>query len=280
MENEEKELNLFELLKKKREEQGMTLKEISQKSRIHIRYLEAIESGNYKEIPPVYDKLFFQTYLSFLDIEDKEKIVEEYRVLRGERSLSDDLADMNDTAAGSDSGNPIKKIYFVLPTIILIAIVLLLALYTREAEEPDVKQVKELSVVDVVAEYNKKEEAEKRAKQILQDSSARGGKLSVAVVGLEKTWFRVVKDYKDTSEYLIRTGNKVAITADSVMIFLVGNANGIKMAVNGKDKGKIGNKGEIIPFMKVTKKGIVAKRIKKAAVKPVKESKIDTLKNN
>ena len=79
---------------------------------------------------------------------------------------------------------------------------------------------------------------------------------------------------------MLKSGNNIKILADSVMTFLIGNANGLKMNINGKDEGRIGKKGEIIPFMKVTSKGIVAKKIKKESTIPVKESKIDTSSNN
>ncbi len=283
MENEDRELTLFELLKAAREKQKLTLKDISQKSRIHIKYLEAIESGNYKDIPAVYDKLFFQTYISFLDINDKEKLMEEYRVIRGERQLPDKFSDRaNKTGSGdkAGSGNQIKKIYFIIPTAVLIIIVLILAMYTKDADEQGAPPVKELSVKEVVAEYNKEEEAKKAAEQALKDSIAQAGKLNVDIFGLEKTWMRVIKDHKDTTEYLLKPDDKVALSADSVMTFLIGNANGLKLSVNGKDEGKVGNKGEIITFMKVTSQGIVAKKVKQAGQSAKKEAKSDTLQSN
>jgi transcriptional regulator with XRE-family HTH domain len=283
MENEDRELTLFELLKATREKQKLTLKDISRKSRIHIKYLEAIESGNYKDIPAVYDKLFFQTYISFLDVDDKEKLMEEYRVIRGERQLPDkfnDRVNKINNGGSADSLNHIKKIYFIIPTAILIVIVLILAMYTKDADEQGAPPVKELSVKEVVAEYNKEEEAKKAAEQALKDSIAQAGKLNVDIIGLEKTWMRVIKDHKDTTEYLLKLDDKVTLSADSVMTFLIGNANGLKLSVNGKEGEKVGNKGEIITFMKVTSEGIVAKKIKQAGQSAKKEAKSDTLRNN
>ncbi|GEM_PF-1445122 len=283
MENDDRELTLFELLKTTREKQKLTLKDISQKSRIHIKYLEAIESGNYKDIPSVYDKLFFQTYISFLDIEDKESLMEEYRVIRGERQLPDKFGDKTSNVNSEGSrgvGNHIKKIYFIVPTLVLIIIVLILALYTKEADDHSSAPVKELTVKEVVAEYNKKEERKKTAERAKKDSIARAGKLTVDLFGLEKTWFQAVKDYKDTTEYLLKSNDEVQLTADSVITFLIGNANGLKITINGKDEGKVGAKGEIITFMKVTSQGIVAKKIKKAGTSTKKGVKSDTLQNN
>lgn len=54
---------LGETLKAKREEQNLTLKEISDKTRIHIRYLQAIESGEFSRLPgELYAKSFVRQY--------------------------------------------------------------------------------------------------------------------------------------------------------------------------------------------------------------------------
>ncbi len=275
MKNNDIDLTLFELLKKTRENQKLTLKEISQKSRISIKYLEALELGNYKEIPSIYDKLFFQTYLSFLNIENKDKILDEYNVIRGEGQLPEKFTDIEIKNDGNFF-NHIKKIYFILPALVLIIIVIILAMYTKQDDDQGMLPVKELTVKDVVEEINKKELEEIVAAQSIKDSLAGKEKVSVDIFALEKTWIRVIKDHKDTTEYMLILNDKIVISADSVLTFLIGNANGLKMTVNGKDEGKIGNKGEIITFMKVTPKGIVAKNIKQ----PIKGNKVDTLQNN
>ena len=275
MENKERELSLFEFLKQAREKQKLTLKQISQKSRIHIKYLEAIESGDLKEIPSVYDKLFFQTYLSFIEVEDSQKIMDEYLVIRGEGKLPDKFIDL-EIKNDENIFSHIKKIYFIIPALILIVIVIILAMYTKQSDDQGKKPVKELTVKDVVAEINKKETEKKLAAQIVKDSLEQKGNVLVNITATEKTWLRVIKDHQDTTEYMLKLDNQITISADSVLTFLVGNANGLKMKVNGKDEGKIGKKGEIITFMKVTSQGIVAKQIKQS----IKESRIDTLQNN
>ena len=55
----EKQKSIFEELKKVRLEKKKTLKQISQSTRIHLKYLESLEKGNLLEIPEIYDKLFF-----------------------------------------------------------------------------------------------------------------------------------------------------------------------------------------------------------------------------
>lgn len=65
-------------LKTKRNEKEQTLSEVSKQTKINIKYLEAIESGEFQHLPRgVYGKNFIQEYALFLGINPK-KIIELY----------------------------------------------------------------------------------------------------------------------------------------------------------------------------------------------------------
>ena len=79
---------------------------------------------------------------------------------------------------------------------------------------------------------------------------------------MERTWLRYIKDRADTTENMLYSGNVVKINADSTIHFLVGNAAGINFTINGEQKGVLGKPGEVISYLKITKKGIVGQRMK------------------
>ena len=58
-----------DLLRRTREAQGLTLEEISDMTKISVRYLEAIESGDYSVIPAkVYAQGFIRNYANVLGL--------------------------------------------------------------------------------------------------------------------------------------------------------------------------------------------------------------------
>ncbi len=62
-------------IKKIREKKGLRLLDISNKIGIKVKYLNAIESGRYKDLPRgVYSKIFFKKYISFLEIRHKNLV--------------------------------------------------------------------------------------------------------------------------------------------------------------------------------------------------------------
>ena len=82
MEENDESKNLFERLKAIRIEKGIRIESISEKSRIQLKYLQAMENGDLLSIPEVYDKLFFRSYLKFLSVDNEEAYFEEFLVFR------------------------------------------------------------------------------------------------------------------------------------------------------------------------------------------------------
>ena len=71
---------------------------------------------------------------------------------------------------------------------------------------------------------------------------------------------------------MLQEGNKIAVEADSTLHFLVGNASGLEFTINGIEKGLLGKKGEVISYLKITRKGIVGQRIKDLNTKNTDET--------
>jgi cytoskeleton protein RodZ len=66
------------ILKKKREELGLELDQVTEETKIRRRYLEAIENGTYNQIPdPVYTRSFLRIYSDYLGL-DQVFIIKRY----------------------------------------------------------------------------------------------------------------------------------------------------------------------------------------------------------
>jgi cytoskeletal protein RodZ len=62
--------------KKFRIENNIDLKDISKRTKIDLKYLQALERGKFAEIPPVYVKLFFKAYINEIGIDVNEALSE------------------------------------------------------------------------------------------------------------------------------------------------------------------------------------------------------------
>lgn len=258
-------ISLFEKLKKIRLDKNISLKTISRDSRIQLAYLEAIEAGQFDKIPTVYDKLFFQTYISYLNLDNPEQYQEEFKLLRKESSSTSPTTTLRRITTSDVKNHPIynlKTLFIAAPAILIVFIIGFMAFNTENiGEDPDEKVI-ELPVRKIVQEYNEIEKAKEDSLKIENLADVKKMSVEVKIAASEKTWLRYIKDKSDTTEYMLHSGNIVTIKADSTLHFLVGNAAGVKFTINGEQKGILGKPGEVISYLKVTGKGIVGQRIK------------------
>jgi transcriptional regulator with XRE-family HTH domain len=78
-----------EQLRKARLKKGITLQQIAAKTRIDIKFLEAIDNGNFGFLPDLYVKAFIRQYAKSVDLDENETIKKYEDVLSG-KFIEDD----------------------------------------------------------------------------------------------------------------------------------------------------------------------------------------------
>jgi cytoskeletal protein RodZ len=80
-----------EQLRVSREEQGIALREISNQTRISMRYLEAIEGNDYKRLPGgIFNRSFVKAYARFIGFDETEALEGYAQYLREQGQPVDD----------------------------------------------------------------------------------------------------------------------------------------------------------------------------------------------
>jgi len=72
----------YEDYREQREKQSITLEEISERTKINIQFLRAIEEGNFEVLPETYTRLFLRAYANEIGI-DPDKAIENYDLMHG-----------------------------------------------------------------------------------------------------------------------------------------------------------------------------------------------------
>ena len=274
--------NVFEKVKRIRESNLLDLKDIAKKSRIQLQYLEAIESGNLSAVPDVYDKLFFQTYLSFLPLKEDEKkeILNEFRIerLKIKPEKTTTIRNLKSVELDQSDIKRYKNLFIALPVLMVITIIGFLAFNSESNKVETEATIEEISIYDVVNQVTKRDSllADSIKKAAEKNRPVASGKVTVELDAAEQTWLRVVADHADTSEYLLKKEEKLSLDADSTLEFLVGKANGISFTVNGKKIGILGRSGQVISYLKATANGVVSKRVKTIQKKETSNDSLST----
>ncbi|HYX29301.1 MAG TPA: helix-turn-helix domain-containing protein [Pyrinomonadaceae bacterium] len=82
--------SIGEKLRLAREARGIALREISEQTRISMRYLEAIETEDYKRLPGgIFNRSFIRAYAKFIGFDEHTALEDYARTLR-ERGESDE----------------------------------------------------------------------------------------------------------------------------------------------------------------------------------------------
>lgn len=114
-------LQLGELLKKRREEKKLSLREVENATSIRLTYLDSIEQGHLgRLISPVYAQGFIKKYAAFLEL-DGDQLITQFphinKILNEKSASQDNLAFLSEIEIRNSPGADVRW----LPNILWIA---------------------------------------------------------------------------------------------------------------------------------------------------------------
>lgn len=256
-------------------EKELSLEEVSQILCIRKSYLEAIEKGNYSELPPMpYSAGFVNGYAKFLGL-NNTRVTQLFR--------EEINAKPNDAKAYINEETPAEaslpnKIYVISGIVAVILLALLWGVLSSDNNEEAIveENIIEEEVVDETTntnaevEYFVKEEtpvsekATEETKELQKNEPVSDNKVEEEVVQEEKkisenpvvkngieiritkedTWFEVKDDKKIYANRILKVGENYILPKREGLILSVGKFDGVEVYVNG----------ELTPVVKPNKK--------------------------
>ncbi len=115
-----------EELRLAREARGITLRHISDQTRISIRYLEAIESNDYKRLPGgIFNRSFIKAYAKQISFDEKEALEGYLRTAREQGDAADEVVTTPYKPHVYTDGGSRSPLVTLLLTILILAILAL-----------------------------------------------------------------------------------------------------------------------------------------------------------
>ena len=265
---------ILEELKNLREEKGISLEQIAEQTKIKLKLLKDLEAGNLQNLPGVYDRYIFKTYLEHIEAENIPQLLnlfdKETGRLPGESTLIKQRKARTISERKLVSGFTILKvIYIVIPLLIIILLLVIFLSNYNPNENGNKGAVKELTAMEIVKNST--------ATSILkQTNEMPDDSLRIEITARDRCWLMHIKDHADTSDVMLLPENRIELKADSVVEMRIGNPAAITLIIGDQTYDSLAAPGEVISYLKITQAGIVSKRI----VKPKKEAaKNDSTKN-
>jgi len=122
--------SIGEKLRLEREAHGIALRDISEQTRISMRYLEAIESDDYRRLPGgIFNRSFIRAYAKFVGFDEQEAIEEYTRTLHEHGESGDDDSPKHFRSLVYTDDSPRRSPLLTLLLAIIILAVLSLAVW-------------------------------------------------------------------------------------------------------------------------------------------------------
>ena len=268
-------VTLGQKLKEERVRQGKQLRTIADDLRIGIRYLEAIETEDWKQLPGgFFNRSFIRQYAQALGF-DPSEIEEEFASI----VTPEAAVDLNLISAAHDPRarrDEEKKLISVEPLrgaasgffdsrtglavaalVVLVAAGGALSLFVDRWNAP--REIRSQNSANVSVPVAPAPAAALTANQpqakpavpvetpnvLPVVSKDPGGNLMLNIEATEKTWIEVTADGKRIFMGVLEPGEKKMISSMQNAKMVVGNAGGIAVSKGGRDIGPIGPRGQV-----------------------------------
>ena len=211
-----------EKLRRERELRGISLKQISDDTRIGVRFLEALEEGRLELIPgEFYRRSYLRAYARYLGL-DEDRAVNAYIFSQNERPTPE--------TESPDAGS--LSVPFWLPWVVIGAVVLMGAIWVVSPEParsaPSVtKETRETGAKDATS-------------------------LRLVVDVGESCWLEIMADGEIVTTGLKEQGYRREFVANEELRLWLGNAGGVSLWINDRPLRPLGRPGQVRRDLSIT----------------------------
>ena len=271
-----------EHLRKARLKKGSSLQQIATKTRIDIKFLEAIDNGNFGFLPDLYVKAFLKQYAKAIDLDEQETIKNYEDALKGKFFESDEpkslleqkvdivspppqlesekptpIYDGRETPqkppAKSDDLNKTIRISIYISGTIIGALIIFYVFFNRNStivvKEPPYEKVLE----ETKDRYQIKGESEEVTSALENTDS-----LALQFVNadsVDSAWVMVIYDDQNKEDFLLYPKISKTVYAHDNFKFTLGNSGVIVLRLDSEPLEFEGKRGSVRHY-EVTREGI------------------------
>jgi transcriptional regulator with XRE-family HTH domain len=268
----------YEKLKGKRESQDISLEQISNKTKINLKYLEAIESGNFSKLPETYIRLFLKTYAEEIGVNPSEvlKSYKEYVESNKEQFEPETEKEQRQKQEFSLQNVRFNKKVLIVLIVLVFSIILLKQIFNRSQESLPVAD--SLNIITEIGPIDTISTIEKREIDVTQDGETISEILTLIIDSQDSCWIRSVIDYSSISETILMPNSQTILKANERFELILGRPHVVSLYLNGEELIPVGEK--IAPTrLIITKNGIIRRQILTPNPRPI-QTKAETDSSN
>lgn len=266
-------LKLSEELKNARLSSGLSTEQIVRRIKIDPHFLRKMENGDFSFLPDIFLKPFLKEYALAVGLdpqvilkkfelakkgEDYSLIPEQELTSPAGKESKDDLPKRISTVvvdAGISNPEPEvssrtshQKVYLLAAAGLILLV--FLAVYLLFIKKSDQIIITNQNVDELFQEENRFSEEPAESKFFSSDS------LYLEIAATDSSWIEVTIDDNKTSEYYLRSGNKINVSSTDNFVITIGNSRGISLLLNNEPVNFKKDSGLVVR-MKIDRNGFV-----------------------
>ncbi len=232
-------------LKRERELRGISLQEISDSTKINIRYLRDLEEDRLDNLPGTFFiKGIIRSFAKYIGL-DENTILNSY--YESEQLREQEKEEQEEESQKTQYMLPTKtkRILYSISLFLALMAVLTLIWYIFFYQKPQREQVLESPSTQAVQETTSIPSSET---QVLEEEK----ELVIDLVFVMETWIQIYADGEPVIDGLKLEGEKVQVIAKEELLINTGNAGGFSVTLNNKIGRPFGNPGDVKRNIKIT----------------------------
>jgi cytoskeleton protein RodZ len=258
-------------LKKKRLEQGISIEQVHNKTRIHLDILKSIEDDDFVNLNPIYIKGFLKLYCQFLGVNPEDYIpcYKETKVVikPSEAEERKDHSYLKKPVSADKPFNPRILVTAVSFIVLIFLAIGLINLVRSSAARFSGWSKKNKAVAHARVKPAKKPAAAVKPaglKPAVKDKINEGialnnsaeSELRVGLHALEDCWVQAKLDGKTVFQSILKKGRDENWKAKDKIELILGSAGGVRLEVNGKAIPALGRRDQVLKDIIITKNGL------------------------
>lgn len=260
-----------EELHEAREKSGVSLQQMALKTRIDIKYLEAIDKGDFAFLPEPYVKAFLKDFARLVGL-DETRIIQKYEAAKKGKSLGEKTDHTPDENEGEKpvtprkvhtydatppkpdggSGTGFNRRILINGLIVIGIIIIIVVLFLNLINGSDDIVIAEKPIEEIIEDNRQRfEEPQQNAADQVQLSDS----LNLTVLASDTSWVQIIYDDKNRDEFTLFPNSQKTIRAGNNFKITLGNSGAVKFRLNNQSVEFSGKAGSV-SYVQINKDGL------------------------
>lgn len=240
--------SLGEELRRERELRGVSLDEISESTKIGIRYLRALENDNLEILPGrFFTKGIIRAFAKYLGL-DEESVLNKYYE---DILLREQQQEKEKKKKERDLDEAPRRVTKMLPisAVLIVVVLIVLSVFFLRPRKPASFEETALPNESLQGELP-------QSPSSFQQEHYQGDRIYLQLSFKERTWIQVYADGDLMLDGIKNPGETAHIQASEELLIHLGNAGGVSYSLNNRQGRPFGSRGAVVKNIRITPKNL------------------------